>query len=75
MRKRCLLWFAASIAGYAWFTYSFFELRRGPFGDEFGSVAYPFPPLLEGLRDFAGLSLLISLVLFVYDFLVWRKSR
>jgi hypothetical protein len=75
MRKRGIILILAAIPAWLFVVRSFNEARRGPFGSEFGSAAYPPPPFLRAVQMFALLFTLAGLCLFALDFVRWIRRR
>jgi hypothetical protein len=70
-----IVFLAATIPLWILYRQAFEALRKGPFGDELGSVAYPIPDRLEALRLSAVACFLIGVSVLVFDFLKWRRQR
>ena len=75
MRKRGVIFILASIPAWVYVLHFLYEVRKSPFGSEFGSIAFPAPLLFEVADAFALLLALIGLPLFVFDFVQWVKKR
>jgi hypothetical protein len=75
MKIRGLVFLFAAFPLGALYTRAFHNIQIGPFGDEFGSVAFPVPPQLEALRLGAQVCAIVGLSLLVTDFIKWRRHR
>jgi hypothetical protein len=51
------------------------EVKKSPFGYEFGSVAFPMPAQCRVAGLVAAISFLFGLSLLVADFFNWNKKR
>ena len=75
MRKRGVICILAAIPAWVYVLYFLNEMRKSPFGYEFGSIAFP-PPLIFKVADtLAVLLTLIGLPFFVFDFIQWIRKR
>jgi hypothetical protein len=65
----------AAIPTWIFYSRAFEALRKGPFGDELGSVAYPLPNRLEAAGLSALACFLIGLSLLAFDFVRWWRKK
>jgi hypothetical protein len=75
MRVRGVIVLAAGLPFWIYLVWVTNEIRKSPFGYEFGSVAFPQPPQFQAARFVAVISLFLGLSLLVADFINWIKKR
>jgi len=75
MRKRVIFWFVAAISAWAYYVRAVVAIRQSPFGDEFGSIAFPVPTKLWAVGVIAALSSLIGFFLLLFDLVQWSRKR
>ena len=75
MRKRGIIFILTAIPAWGFCFRVFSEAHKSPFGYEFGSVAWPVPPLVRVIGIFAMFTTLIGLFLFAFDFVKWVRKK
>jgi hypothetical protein len=75
MRIRAIVFLCAGILISIFYARALAEIRKGPFGDEFGSVTYPVPPQLKAVGISGVLCFVIGLCLLIFDLRKrWRQE-
>ncbi len=75
MRIRSIPYLVVALVSW-FFVWSFIkEVKRTPFGDEFGSIAFPVPPYIQFLALGAFGSALVGIPMLLVDFTRWIKNR
>jgi hypothetical protein len=75
LRVRGAIVLAAGLPFWIYLVRFINEVRKSPFGYEFGSVAFPLPTQFRVARFVAVISLLCGLSLLVADLINWIKKR
>ena len=75
MRVRGAIVLAAGLPFWIYLARFANEVRKSPFGYEFGSVAFPLPPQFRAAQFVAVISFLLGASLLVSDFINWIKKR
>ena len=75
MRVRGAIVLAAGLPFWIYLVRFTNEVRKSPFGYEFGSVAFPPPPQFRAAQFVAVISFLLGVSLLVADFINWIRKR
>ncbi|MBI1749852.1 MAG: hypothetical protein HY234_08870 [Acidobacteria bacterium] len=76
MKKRGAILLLAAVPAWIYSIRSYYAALKGPFGYEFGSIAYPIPPLLRIISLIAIILTSVGLALFAVELFEWiRKKR
>lgn len=75
MRVRGAIVLAAGVPFWIYLVRFTNEVRKSPFGYEFGSAAFPPPPQFRAAQFVAVISFVLGLYLLVGDFIKWIKKR
>jgi hypothetical protein len=75
MRKRGAILILAAMPAWVYIYHFISQVERSGFGYEFGSVAWPFPPLYRVTGMFALICTLVGLFLLLFDFVQWIRTR
>jgi hypothetical protein len=75
LKKRGIVLVLVGIPARIYWLRELAEVRRSPFGYEFGSVAFPVPTYLRAIGLFAVCSILIGLFLIAFDFVQWLRRK
>jgi hypothetical protein len=75
MRVRGAIVLAAGVPFWIFLVRFINEVRKSPFGSEFGPVAFPPSPQFRAAQFVALVSFFVGLYLLVADFITWIKKR
>lgn len=75
MKKRGAILLLAAVPAWIYSIRSYNAALKGPFGYEFGSIAYPIPPLLRVISLIAILLTSAGLLLFGFDLFEWIRKK
>ena len=75
MRVRGAIVLAAGVPFWIYLVRFLNEVRKPPFGYEFGSVVFPPPPQFRAAQLVTVISFFLGLYLLVADFITWIKKR
>jgi hypothetical protein len=75
MRVRGAIVLAAGVPFWIYLVRFLNEVRKSPFGYEFGSVVFPPPPQFRAAQLVTVISFFLGLYLLVADFITWIKKR